>query len=443
MSLSNTSADATVRGSSIGRAEARTIVTWIIAAQAVLLVVTLWYEWVRVFYFGEVDGLAILSFVRADRPPVPAVPWQLGVHTFGDFIFPYSLALLANPWTDFAIAPNANSYPPLLMLVFKVLTLFPYVFALGLFLVLNVACMTIPVVAGARRLALPRVLVSLCLLVFLSFPFLMVVDRGNAQGLLILPLYLFAVAWRAGRWRRAAIALAVAFALKLYPLLLAMAFAAARRYREAAIALGVAAVATLVVFDLYPNGLSATLHGFIGALLPFSTTPSADRLTKGNYSLLGMLANLCAATFGAESSPVTWLLGHPSVFGIVYLAAVVAVVFARRLPFVVRLACALSVLALVNSISYGYTLSFVFIVVAELLRAASVDDPDAALPRPLAIALAVAVTTTLVLWPFRLPVTGTSVGTVLVPAGWLALTVTALVYGYRRNPPLVPAAHGA
>jgi hypothetical protein len=440
--VSNASTGEAAPGSTVALTSARAVVTWIVTAQAVLLVVVLWYLWVQVFYFGDVNGLAILSTHRADRPPVPVVPWQLGVHTFGDFIFPYAQALVPNPWVDYFV-PNANSYPPLLVLVFKLLTFLPYTFALGLFLVLNIASMAIPVVLAARRLSPPRTLVALCLLVFVSFPFLMVVDRGNAQGLLILPLYVFAVAWREGRWRRAAIALSVAAALKLYPVLLVIALLVERRFRDAALALGAAAVVTIVLFDLYPGGLAATMHGFIAALVPFST-PTPDRITVSNYSALGMVANFCAAAFGPASAPVTWLLGHSSFFGILYLLGVAAVVYARKLPFVVRLACALSVLTLVNSLSYGYTLSFVFIVVAELLRAASIDDRADDLPRPLAIALAVAVTATLVLWPFRLPVTGISVGTVLVPAGWFALTATALVYGYRGvRPVAAAAAHGA
>ncbi|MDP9104498.1 MAG: glycosyltransferase 87 family protein [Candidatus Eremiobacteraeota bacterium] len=435
MSPSNASTAETAPGSTVTRTGARTIVTWIVTAQAVLLVVVLWYLWVQVFYFGDVDGLAILSTHRGDRPPVPVVPWQLGVHTFGDFIFPYAQALVPNPWVDYPV-PHANSYPPLLMLVFKLSTFLPYTLALGLFLLLNVASMAIPVVVAARRLPLPQLLVALCLLVLVSFPFLMVVDRGNAQGLLILPLYVFAVAWREGRWRRAAIALSVAAALKLYPVLLVMALLVERRFRDAALALGAAAVVTIVLFDLYPGGLSATMQGFIAALLPFST-PTPDRITVSNYSALGMVANFCAAAFGPASAPVTWLLGHSSFFGILYLIGVAAVVYARKLPFIVRLACALSVLTLVNSLSYGYTLSFVVVVVAELLRDASIDDRAGDLPRPLAVALAAAVTTTLVLWPFRLPVTGISVGAVLVPASWFALTATALYYGY------APAVHGA
>ncbi len=155
--------------------------------------------WVRVMYFGDADAPWLFSWHGGDRPPVPDVPWRFGAHTFGDFILPFHQALVPNPWVDYPMMPHGNSYPPVLMLLFKLLTLLPYTVALAVFLALNAASMTIPVVMAARRFALPHVVVALCLLVFLTFPFLMVLDRGNAQGLLVLPLYLVADAWREGR----------------------------------------------------------------------------------------------------------------------------------------------------------------------------------------------------------------------------------------------------
>lgn len=411
------------------RIDARTVVEWMLGAQAVSLLVVLAYLWVRVSYFGDVDALALLSSHRADRPGGDStVPWALGVHTFGDFVFPYSQALVANPWTDYPV-PNSNSYPAALITLFKALTFLPYTVALGLYLALNIAGMALPVVIATRRIGLARALIVLCMLVFLTFPFIMVVDRGNVQGLLVVPLYAFAVAWREHRWRRAAYALAVASALKLYPVLLAMVLLAERRFREAAIALGAALLVTIVIFDFYPGGLYATMQGFFTALTAF-TAPTPDRITLSNYSSLGMVANVCAAAFGPASSQVAWLLAHPSVCGALYLAAVVAVAFSRNLPFVVKLACVLSALALTTSLTYGYTFAFITIVIAELVRPASTVDAENGLPAVLAVALVVALVTTLVPWPFPLPQTGVSVGTVLVPAAWWALTVTALVHGY-------------
>lgn len=391
------------------------------------MVVALCALWVRVFYFGDLDAVALVSYRAADLPPVPAVPWQLGVHTFGDFLLPYAQAIPPNPWL--VSSAVANNYPPALVLVFKLFTLLRYAVALAIFLVLNVAAMALPVVLAVRRLLLPVAILCVCVFVFLTFPFVMVVDRANVQGLITLVLYAFAVAWRDGRWRRAAVALAVATALKVYPAVLVLGLLAERRFREAALALGGAAAATLLLFAMFPGGLIATAEGFLTGLMAFST-PNPSRFVGGNYSVAGMLANLAAACFGMASPALWWLLTHPWHVGFVYLAGAAAVVFARRLPFVVRMACAMSVLTFVIPLSYGYTLAFIAIVVAELLRNAVADDRAADLPRPLAFALGCAVASTLAPWAFRMPVTGSSVGTVIVPAAWVLLVVTALVAGY-------------
>jgi Glycosyltransferase family 87 len=409
------------------RAGARALVEWIVAAQAVLLVVACVALWVRVFYFGQVDAVALITYHAADTPPVPAVPWQFGVHMFGDFLLPFEQALVPNPWVDYTQA--ANSYPPALMLLFKFLTFFPYRLALGVFLLLGAAGMVFPVAEAVRRFAPPRAIVCVCLLVILTEPFASVLDRANVQGLVLVPLYLFVVAWREQRWQHAARALAAAILLKLYPVILVLGLLAARRFRDAALAVGAAAAVTFVLLALYPHGLGATLHGFVAALAPFGS-PNGVRFLVGNYSAAGMLANLSAVVFGPTSSELSWFFTHPSVCGFLYFVAVVAVVYARNLPFVVRAACALSMLALVSPLSYAYTLSFVFIVVAELLREGAFDDVGGSLPLPLAIALGTAVTLTLAPLPFPLPVTEVAVGTVLVPAAWIALTTTALVYAY-------------
>ena len=62
-------------------------------AQIALLVCTLIYLWIRVFYFGDADAVAALSFSSSEQPPVPLVPWKLGVHTFGDFLLPFDLMI--------------------------------------------------------------------------------------------------------------------------------------------------------------------------------------------------------------------------------------------------------------------------------------------------------------------------------------------------------------
>ena len=128
---------------------ARSLIAWIAAGQAALLVIALAYLWVRVFYLRDFDAIFPLSFHASDLPPVPTVPWQLGVHTFGDFILPYEQAMVANPWVDYKLW--ANPYPSALVTLFKLFTLVPYTFALAVFSLLTAASMAAPVLMGSFR----------------------------------------------------------------------------------------------------------------------------------------------------------------------------------------------------------------------------------------------------------------------------------------------------
>ena len=397
-------------------------------AQLVLLVCTLVYLWIRVFYLGDADAVAALSYSSSEQPPVPVVPWKLGVHTFGDFLLPFEQARVPNPWIDYAMWPNP--YPSAIVTLFKFLTNLPYPIALGLFIILSTASMILPVAHGARRLNPLVITGAICLFVLLSFPFAMVIDRGNAQGLIVIPLYVFSIAWREGRWRPAAIGISIAAAFKLYPALLVVALLAERRYKDAALAIGATAAITIFLFALYPGGIVATINGFLHGIARFSA-PTLAGFTTDNYSALGMIANLAPTIAGAQSpSPLLqFLVAHPWMLGIAYTLAVAAVVNARRLAFVVRLACAISLLSLSIPLSYGYSFAGIFVVVAELLRTASFEGLDADIPLPLAITLGVALTATLAQWPYK-TMTGSSIGTVIVPATWILLTATAIFYRY-------------
>jgi hypothetical protein len=410
------------------RVNARVILAWMAAGQIALLVCTLVYLWIRVFYLGDMDAVAALSYSSSEQPPVPVVPWKLGVHTFGDFLLPFEQARVPNPWTDYAMWPNP--YPSAIVTLFKLLTNLPYTIALGIFQALSMASMILPVAHGARRFDPLVITGAVCLFVLLSFPFAMVIDRGNAQGLIVIPLYVFSIAWREGRWRPAAIGISIAAAFKLYPALLVVALLAERRFKDAAIAIGTTVAITVFLFALYPGGIISTIKGFLHGINRFSA-PTLAGFTTDNYSALGMVANL-VPTLAKPPSPsplLQLLVAHPWVLGISYTLAVATVVNARRLPFVVRLACAISLLSLSIPLSYGYSFAAIVVVVAELLRTASFEGPDADIPLPLAIALGIALTATLAQWPYK-TMTGNSIGTVIVPATWIVLTATAIVYRY-------------
>ena len=118
---------------------------------------------------------------------------------------------------------------------------------------------------------------------------------------------------------------------------------------------------------------------------------------------------------------------------------VVTILIRSKVPFVVRVACVLSVLTMVVPISYGYTLSFVLVVIAELLWQSS-QLKELSLEPQLAISLALAVLATTIPWPIALPVSHDSLGTLVVPTAWAGLTFVAFLHSYGRREGMI---HGS
>ena len=145
--------------------------------------------------------------------------------------------------------------PPLSWLPFLPLAPFPQPQAALVFLCVNVVSLIVGVgvLVRSHRLGRPLAII-VALICALSPSTLMLLDRGNLDGLVFLPLCLF-FAMRPDR-SAGPLALAVATCLKLYPGVFILALLAQRRTGAALIA-GAAVLATVVMM---PTGDLAFLH---------------------------------------------------------------------------------------------------------------------------------------------------------------------------------------
>lgn len=418
------------------KVNARSLVVWMVTIQIAAVVAVLAWLWIQVFYLGNTQIVSLLTFPASERPPVTEVPFAMGVHTFGDFLLPIEQARVPNPWIDYTLI--LNPYPSGLMALFRMFTVLPYTFAFLLFFVANGLSMTIPLMIASRRFPLAEAITTICILGLLSYPFVMTLDRANAQGLLVLPLYLFVVDWRIGRWRIGLASLIAAAVLKLYPLLLVVVFLVERRYRTAIMFVTATAGITVALFATYPYGLGRTLKAFFNGVAIYGH-PTASSITNYNYSIDGLIAHVVTNTYGISSPVLIWLVRFPWICGILYFGMVVTILIRSKVPFVVRVACVLSVLTMVVPISYGYTLSFVLVVIAELLWQSS-QLKELSLEPQLAISLALAVLATTIPWPIALPVSHDSLGTLVVPTAWAGLTFVAFLHSYGRREGMI---HGS
>ncbi len=109
---------------------------------------------------------------------------------------------------------------------------------------------------------------ALCL-GLLTYPAVMVLDRGNVEGLLFLVLALFLFAYQRGWYRTGAALLGLAAALKILPALFLLLFVADRRYKEALLACVLTGLFTAAGMCWLEGGLVGSCLGFPAKLATF------------------------------------------------------------------------------------------------------------------------------------------------------------------------------
>jgi hypothetical protein len=103
---------------------------------------------------------------------------------------------------------------------------------------------------------------SLFILSFLSYPVLFTLDRGNMEGFAFISLSLFIYFFRSNRTGIGTLFLAAAAALKVYPIVFIILYLAEKRYKEAAIFGGVLLVLSAFAYDA-TQGIYFTFSRFI------------------------------------------------------------------------------------------------------------------------------------------------------------------------------------
>jgi hypothetical protein len=101
--------------------------------------------------------------------------------------------------------------------------------------------------------------INFFVLTFLTFPFLLIIDRSNFETFVFIFLSLFVLFFTKKNYKLAIIFLAVATSMKLYPIVFIVMFLAIKKYREAALTLITSLVLTVTSLVIYPTPTSETL----------------------------------------------------------------------------------------------------------------------------------------------------------------------------------------
>ena len=317
------------------------------------------YGGVRAFYFegGFLESFSYYSDERTFNEIAnslvgrdPAVT-LFGIHAFGDYVLPNVWASFDDPWAEL----NQVNYLPPMLLVSRLLGLFPYTVGFTIYFVALALCTVAPMVIASRGYSMAMRVLLVVTLAVMTGPTLATFDRGNSQGFLPLVLFVFAIAIMRQRWGWAATMIAIASMVKIYPIVLVLLLIALRRYRSALVAVAMSAAGVLVTLPLMTTGGLGSLGAVIGDVLQFQERTVEDFL-QYNVSLAGGAAN--AAYFIGLTGIGVWIASNPLTVIAVYAAIVIPVFWMRGIETWIKVIIALSLTTALMPIVYAYALNW-------------------------------------------------------------------------------------
>lgn len=190
--------------------------------------------------------------------------------------YPYSTFLFkpTDQFNDFRVARFAADLNPYfnpavpggqfpVVIVFDYLvTLIPMNTALLIYLVLisaSFAYLT-NIILWGKKIPLFNNLSAILPIVFLTYPFLFTIDRGNLESLLFIFLLLFLYYFLQEKHELSTIFLAISIAMKGFPVVLVLLFFIKKKYAEMLFSILLAILLTLGSLALFKGGLAANLN---------------------------------------------------------------------------------------------------------------------------------------------------------------------------------------
>lgn len=341
------------------------------------------------------------------------------VHPFGDLAVTLRAAANPSPYVGVG-AFRPSGYFPFANLLIKPLTWLPYGHAAPLYLLGTTATILWVLAAQLRDADLPLRLVTACVIGLLNYPVLLMLDRGNVEGLILLLLTGSALTARRGAWKWSAVLIGAAAAMKGYPLLFVLVLVGARRYRDVLIAAVTAVALTLVSLMTFAGGVAENVRGMLSSLDAFFAFNSGELGVQHGSSLNGLASAL------AHMAPsLTWL--HQTVapisLGVLIIGA--AGVASGRLLLWQSYAVVAALTILVPTVAFDYRLVLLLVPVILLLR-----EPGGSLRRSSVLLLG------LLFVPKGLPVLygQVTLGVVVNPLLLLLLVVGLTSMAVRQRP---------
>jgi hypothetical protein len=153
-------------------------------------------------------------------------------------------------------------------------------------------------------------------IVFLTYPALFAVDRGNFDLIVCALLLLFAFLYMRQQYKASAVFLSLAIAIKLYAAILVMIFVFNKKYREALLALCGALLLSVLSLSLFKDGLVVETCKYFKALSGTASDLSGGGHQSYTSDLFGFLTAVVRLVGDAlnidRSGTTTYLPAHPA-----------------------------------------------------------------------------------------------------------------------------------
>ena len=281
-------------------------------------------------------------------------------HWFGDFYANFNVVQTRNAW-NYGENPNF----PASNILTKLLTIFPYIFALTLYLVLLSLAMCFPIWYATKSLPFNMRLLFTAVLGLFSYPALFTLDRANTQG--FVPLFLFAFALlntigsNSSTLLKNASALLFAWKIHTWPLILLSKGNKFKENRRVFVrAMFISVICLIPWFGLINSAAAGLLGTYLGMT---STNTDLNIGIWRNQSLSGLIYTLSKTVFDINLL-LNWRISITT--GVVYIGLMVFLVARRDYPLWIKLFLLSSIMQMSVPRGYGYGSSYLIAVIAVL-----------------------------------------------------------------------------
>lgn len=311
-------------------------------------------------YLNKDRQIRLLSFYAQDGPgnvDPACLPDPIGVHYFGDLVSAACHSRMSAPY----LSTYATNYFPLSYFVLRPFDLLmrnglPVVMAMVL--IISVLLIPFPIYLKIRKSKKSIAFLFCILAVFLSQPFLSILDRGNIQflvtGFVVLGLYFIDMR----KTNVSPVLIGLGAALKGYPVVFAFVFLRRREWRRFTVSISVAATTNLAALVMFPGGLSKNFEAMIRQLRPF--TEVETQWLRYNTSFKALLLSIVEKNDGIIGEIASFLNRNYQIILVGLALLITALILNKTLEiFHFLILCSIFSSALID-LSATYTLSFFF-----------------------------------------------------------------------------------